>query len=314
MTYSKFYHKLLLLLVALLLGQSISAQFDQRRTRWTLYRHQVGASIGFSAFLGDLGGADAVGSDGLRDLNFNANRITANLEYRYFIKRNFSVRASFLFAFLSGDDANTSEPFRKNRNLHFRAPVFEISGMIEFFILREEPGKISSFNQHRFILDLYVFAGFGVAYFNPQAKYEGDGTNLQPLGTEGQGIELQPKNYSRFTPVIPIGIGFAKKFKGYWSAGLEVSYRKTFTDYIDDVSTDYFNNDKIRSQYGDAAAYLADPSLGYIEDENGNKIPVNATAEGMQRGDPNDKDAYLTAVITIHYYLKGRKKINRTRF
>jgi len=301
--------------VTLILCQSLSAQnFDQRRSRWTLYRHQVGGSIGFSAFLGELGGADAVGSDGLRDLNFNANRITANLEYRYFIKRNFSARGSFLFAFLSGDDANTSEPFRRNRNLHFRAPVFELSGMIEFFILREEPGKRSSFNSQRFVIDLYVFAGFGVAYFNPQARYEGTWTSLQPLGTEGQGIELQPKNYSRFTPVIPIGIGFAKKFKGFWSAGIEVSYRKTFTDYIDDVSTDYFNNDKIRSQYGDAAAYLADPSLGYIEDKNGNKIPVNATSEGMQRGDPNDKDAYLTAVVTIHYYLGGRKKVNRSRF
>ena len=315
MTSSKINHNLLLLLIALILGQSLSAQlYDKRRTRWTLYKHQVGASIGFTAFLGDLGGADAIGSDGLRDLNFNQNRITANLEYRYFIKRNLSVRGSFLFAFLSGDDGNTKEPFRRNRNLHFKAPIFELSGMIEYFLLREEPGKISSFNQRRFMIDLYVFVGLGLTYFNPQANYEGTWVNLQPLGTEGQGIELQPDNYSRFTPVITIGIGFAKKFKGYWSAGLEFSYRKTFSDYIDDVSTVYFNNDKIRSQYGDVAAYLADPSLGYIEDENGNQIPVNATGEGMQRGDPDDKDAYLTAVITIHYFLGGRKKINRSRF
>jgi hypothetical protein len=315
MTYSKFNHKLLLLLLGLFLGQSLDAQlYDKRRSRWTLYKHQVGASIGFTGFLGDLGGADAIGSDGLSDLNFNQNRITFNLEYRYFIKRNLSARGSFLFAFLSGDDANTQEPFRRNRNLHFRAPVFELTGMIELFVLREEPGKLSPFNSKRFMIDLYVFVGFGVSYFNPQAKYEGTWTNLQPLGTEGQGIELQPDNYSRITPVIPIGIGLAKKFKGYWSAGLEVSYRKTFSDYIDDVSTVYFNNDKIRTQYGDAAAYLADPSLGYIEDENGTQIPVNSTSEGMQRGDPNDKDAYLTAVITIHYYLAGRKKVNRSRF
>ena len=93
MTYSKINHKLLLLLLALILGQSLFAQlYDKRRTRWTLYRHQVGVSIGLTAFLGDLGGADAIGSDGLRDLNFNQNRIAANLEYRYFIKRNLSVR------------------------------------------------------------------------------------------------------------------------------------------------------------------------------------------------------------------------------
>jgi len=70
MTYVKNNHKLLLLLVALFIGQSIYGQYDLRRSRWHLYRHQVGASIGFTGFLGELGGADAIGSDGIRDLNF----------------------------------------------------------------------------------------------------------------------------------------------------------------------------------------------------------------------------------------------------
>lgn len=309
MKYAKTYHKLLLLLVIVLFSQSLMAQrYDSRRTYWTLYRHQVGASFGLTAFLGDLGGADAIGSDGLNDLNFNQNRLALNIEYRYFLKRNLSLRASFLFGFLSGDDANTNEPFRNNRNLSFRAPIFELSGMLEYFLLREEPGKRSSFAKQPFIFDLYVFAGVGVTYFNPQAKYQGVWVDLQPLGTEGQGIDLQPDNYSRITPVIPIGFGFAKKFKNYWSAGLELSFRKTFTDYIDDVSTVYFNNDRIRAERGDVAADLADPSLGNFV----------STTEGDQRGDVSNKDSYLTAVITLHFYLAGlrggRRKVNRSRF
>jgi hypothetical protein len=278
-------------------------QYDPRRTQWKKYRHQVGASIGLTGFLGELGGATAIGSDGIRDLNFNQNRITINIEYRYFIERNFSVRASFLFGFLSGSDASTAEPFRNARNLHFRAPVFELSGMIEYFLLREEPGKKSPFNKNKFIFDFYVFAGVGIAYFNPQAKYEGYWVSLQPLGTEGQGIDLQPPKYSRFTPVIPIGFGFAKKFKNFWSAGLELTYRKTFTDYLDDVSTVYYNNDKIREAYGDVAADLADPK----------KSDIIGTAPGDQRGDKNDKDAYLTGVITIHFYLAGIRKSHKTK-
>lgn len=293
------------MLGALLLGQSLYGQYDPRRTRWSLHRHQVGASIGLTGYLGELGGADAIGSDGISDLNFNQNRLTINIEYRYFMKRNFSIRTSLLFGYLSGNDASTNEPFRQARNLHFRAPIFELSGMLEFFLLREEPGKKSSFNQQKLMFDFYVFAGVGITYFNPQGNYKDTWFNLQPFGTEGQGIEKQPDRYLRFTPVIPIGFGFAKKFKGVWSAGLELSYRKTFTDYLDDVSTVYFNNDKIRETYGDVAAHFADPSTS----------DIIGTGEGDQRGDENQKDAYLTAVITIHYFIVSkRRKTKRTRF
>ena len=307
MTYLKSYNKLLLLLAVLLLGQCTYGQYDARRTQWRRYRQQVGVSIGFTGFLGELGGADAIGSDGLRDLNFNQNRLTLNIEYRYFLTRNFTARGSLLFGFISGDDASTNEPFRNARNLHFRAPIYEFSVMIEYFLLREEPGKKSPFNSQKFMLDLYVFVGGGVTYFNPQAKYEGVWVNLQPLGTEGQGIDNQPDKYNRFTPVIPVGFGLSKKFKGFWSAGIELSYRKTFTDYLDDVSTVYYNNDKIRESYGDVAAFLADPK----------KSDIIGTAEGDQRGDKNEKDAYLTGVVTVHFYLAGirkSRKTKRTRF
>ena len=314
------YRFLLILWISGLFAQSLSAQYNSRSRRyqtWKMFRHQVGINFGLTGFLGDLGGANAIGSDGIKDLNFSQTRITASIEYRYFLKRILAVRGAFLFGFLSGDDATTEEPFRRNRNLHFRATIFELSGMLEFFLMREEVMR-SRLYSGGFSMDIYVFLGAGLMYFNPQAQYEGQWINLQPLGTEGQGIELQPDPYNRFTAVIPVGIGLAKNFKQYWSVGIEASYRKTFTDYIDDVSTNYFNNDKIREAYGDVAAYLADPSLGYIIDSEGNKIPINATGEGMQRGDPNDLDAYLTLVVTARFYLaglsNGRRRTKRTRF
>jgi len=296
--------------VALIIGQSAFGQYDPRKTRWKIYREQVGVSIGFTGFLGELGGANAVGSDGISDLNLDQNKLTVSLEYRYFIKRNFSTRAILLFGFLSGDDASTEEPFRNARNLHFRATIFEASGMLEYFLMREEPGRNNPFSNQKFYLDLYVFAGLGITYFNPQAKYENTWVNLQPLGTEGQGLEGKAAKYSRFTPVIPIGFGFAKKFKNYWSVGLELSYRKTFTDYMDDVSTVYYDNEAIRDAYGDVAAYLADPS---------DPDSIIGTAPGDQRGDSNQMDGYLTAVITGHFYLQGlyngnKRKVKRVRF
>lgn len=307
----------LLLLVSF--GQVMFAQtYDPRKSKWHRFRHEVGANIGLTAFLGELGGANAIGSDGLRDWNFNQNKFAITLNYQYFIKRNFSVRGNFLFAYLSGDDKNTTEPFRSNRNLSFQAPMFELDAMLQYYILREEPGAKSHFIEQNFSMNVYVFLGAGLMYFNPQAEYEGSMVSLQPLGTEGQGLAGQAKKYSRITAVIPLGFGLSKKVWNYWMLGLEFSYRKTFSDYIDDVSTIYYNNDVLFAERGEMAAYLADPSLGYYIDDNGNQIPLNSTGEGMQRGDPEDKDAFVTGSVSVRFFLAGlsggRKRVNRSRF
>ncbi len=303
----------------LLFGQLLQAQFyDERRSRWSAFRHEIGATVGLTAFLGELGGADAIGSDGLRDWNFNQNRFGISIDYQYYLKRNLSIRGNFLYAYLSGDDKNTIEPFRSNRNLHFRSTAIELTGMVQYYLLREEPGRKSHFDNRPFTMNIYVFLGIGAMYFNPKANYNGEWVELQPLGTEGQGIGTQPDLYSRFTAVVPLGFGLSKKVWNYWMLGIEMSYRKTFSDYIDDVSTIYYNNDKIYAERGEMAAYLADPSLGYYIDDNGNQIPLNSTEEGMQRGDPEDKDAFVTGSITVRFFLAGlgggRKSSNRSFF
>ena len=60
--------------------------------------------------------------------------------------------------------------------------------------------------------------------------------------------------------------------------GVELAYTKTFSDYIDDVSTTYTSINNLSSP---AAVFLANP--------NGNS---SAYGPGEKRGDPNQKDAY----------------------
>ncbi|MBK7970811.1 MAG: hypothetical protein IPK08_18870 [Bacteroidetes bacterium] len=77
--------------------------------------------------------------------------------------------------------------------------------------------------------------------------------------------------------------------------GLEYGIRKTFTDYIDDASKTYYDNNEILSFNGAVAAAMADKSdqeFPYI------------TAAGQQRGDPRDKDAYMFAIISINYKIR----------
>ena len=67
--------------------------------------------------------------------------------------------------------------------------------------------------------------------------------------------------YSRFQIAIPFGVGIKYAIDQNWSIGIEYGLRKTFTDYIDDCSSVYFDNQAIKQQgidKGDAWAYLAD--------------------------------------------------------
>ena len=126
---------------------------------------------------------------------------------------------------------------------------------------------------------------------------------LKPLGTEGQGLEGGPEPYSNYSLCIPMGAGVRKAMSRNLSIGLELQYTKTFTDYIDDVSGVYFNNEAILAANGPIAAFLADPSLGRIPGQ---------TAPGQQRGDPDDLDAYLflkfNAIYKMYQYRNKSKK------
>src|SRR5690606_7893182 len=145
-------------------------------------------------------------------------------------------------------------------------------------------------------LYLYAYTGAGVLYFNPKANYNGSWVALQPLGTEGQVVADTLKKYSRITATIPMGAGLRVLITKRINIGIEVSFRKVFSDYLDDVSGDYYNNDLIRAVSGDMAADLADPS---------SQQNPEWTIQGEQRGDPTTKDAILFAHFMISYNLTG---------
>ncbi len=119
--------------------------------------------------------------------------------------------------------------------------------------------------------------------------------------------------------ILPLGIGYRYELDKKWTIGAELTHRITFTDYIDDVSTVYYDNDLIRQGQGELAAFFADPSLGFYVDENGREIPLNSTFTGAQRGDNNDNDAYFTFVVSAYYKLsksrfgRGRGRVTKRR-
>lgn len=273
---------------------------------WPFLRNEIYGGLGASNFLGELGGANQIGTNGIKDLEFSLTKPNITVGYRFVVTTNFAIRANFTQAWVSGDDAKTNEPVRQNRNLNFKSPITELALMFEYYPFSE---KIDHMYRMKGVkgkrpryLSPYITAGIGAFYFNPKGNYNGTWYKLQALKTEGQGLPGGPTPYKKISLCIPVGIGLKYALSKTWSVGFELVGRKTFTDYLDDVSTVYYDPIAL-AQVNPLSPLLADPNLGLVA---GATTP-NADGTGAQRGDSKDKDSYMLAIFSVHYrFLKYR--------
>ncbi len=261
----------------------------------------AGVMVGASNYLGDLAPSSFFGS--LGDTNFSAGAFG-----RYNINDWVAVRGQFMYGKISAEDAKSNDgtgEFRENRNLSFRSNIYEFGLIGEVNILGYQPYAMSR------TFSPYVFGGVAVFKFNPQAYYEGTWYDLQPLGTEGQGMPDGPEKYSLTKLSIPFGGGIKYAINDKWNLGLEIGLRKVFTDYLDDVSTTYADPTALAANNGELALELA-----WRGDE------LDSAAEypnvGSGRGDSTNDDWYVISGITVSYNffdngLAGSRGRNRRR-
>ncbi len=289
--------QIILLVSVLLIPGIVEAQ--RYKQRWKAYRSEVHFGAGATNFLGELGGADAIGTDYFKDLEINQTRIAIQAGLRYKLSQMFALNTHFAYGKVSGDDALTKEFFRNYRNLNFKSNIYELGSNFEFAFIRESVGHRYRLKgvrgQRGFEMSAYGFVGIAGFYFSPKGQIDGEWVKLRDLNTEGQGLTSTRKKYSNIQVAIPLGIGFKYSFDRRWGIGLEYGIRKTFTDYIDDASKTYYDNNTLFIQKGALAAAMADKS---------DKQFPYITAAGEQRGDPRDKDSYMFAIISINYKLR----------
>ena len=295
---------LLLLFATLLLTSSIS-----QAQRWKRQRYEFSMGAGISNFLGELGGANQIGTHYFRDLEWSMTRLAASVGLRYKLSNYFALNSHLTYGRVSGDDKLTTEPFRNRRNLNFFSDIYELNINFEGAFQQEQIGHRYRLRKVRglrgYEIYTYAFAGVGVFYFDPKTRINGTVVELQPLGTEGQGLIASRKKYSLVQFCIPLGIGFKYTIDRSWGLGLELGIRKTFTDYIDDVSTTYFDFDHYGIAKDDMVYQVADR---HIPDG----VHDNAFGAGQQRGDPRNKDSYMFGIFSINYKLKnGRNNLPR---
>ena len=302
-------------LVSMLSVFSQASNFNSQGA-WSRNKKEIVMSLGATQFLGDLGGRNRIGKDyTMGDLNWKSTNFNIGVGFRYRFHKNFATTSMLNIGMLKGDDALTDEPIRNARNLHFRSPLINLNQRIEWIIWANDKtgsryGMKGGAKNHNF--QLYAFTGIGIAWFNPQARYQGKWVNLRPLKTEGQGMENGPKNYLPITATIPAGLGVKFGIAKMWTLGIGAIYLKTFSDYIDDVSGSYYDPAILADRIGPASAYLSNPSS-----------TPSLFNPGSQRGD-KDKDAvfYLNIIATKNITYKNyssslkvkRYKYKRSKF
>jgi len=310
-----------LILCLIILPTLVNAQ------RWKRQRYEWVAAIGATQFLGDVGGRNQIGSDWFFDLDAASTRYVANVGFRYKISQYVSAKGGLSFGEVYGNDKYTQEPFRNNRNIHFRSPIVELAGQVEVSWMREQIGsrykirRVRGRGRKGSRVYVYGFAGVALLYMNPMAKFEGKWHSLKKLHTEGQTFVPSRKEYSNWQFTIPFGIGMKYAVDKKSSIGLEYGLRKTFTDYMDDVSTTYvytqegYNRDPSAGDriinaldYDDVARALADPSLAPVPEGVEAFEGACSTCPGQQRGDPTDLDSYMFLVITYQRKIRTTRK------
>jgi hypothetical protein len=297
--------------------QNIYSQNFARASDWKKYRKEIIIQAGVAEFLGDLGGLDKIGSTKSPvDLELVLTRPAISLAYRYKFAKNINWHTSFNYLVVAGDDKLTAEPYRNNRNLNFKSNIFELATRLELSFFSNKIGhrygiKRTISRRHKSRSWEFIgFVGIGAFYFNPKGQNAaGNYVALRNLHTEGQGLDGGASPYSNFAISIPMGIAYRMILSKLWCVGVELNYRKTFTDYIDDCSTVYYDNTALKDNYGDLSAQMADPNIGAIP---GATLPAG-DGSGAQRGNSKDMDAYMGIQITVGRFFAPKRGKSRLR-
>jgi hypothetical protein len=222
---------------------------------------------------------------------FKNSNFSAGIVVRKPLSRWFILRGGVQVGTLEAADRNNRD-YLKPRNLSFQTPIKEAHVGLEVTLLNS--------STNRFVP--YMYGGIAAFHFNPWT-YDNDGqkTFLKPLSTEGQGLPEYPskKPYGLVQLSLPFGGGFRYAINDDITVGVEFSQRKSFTDYIDDVSTSFVDYNTLLEARGPKAV-----ELSYRGDEvagGRSSYPVH----GEQRGTPSEMDWYYFLGTTIEIKLSS---------
>jgi hypothetical protein len=317
-------------LFAIVAMGSVATASAQAKKKFKGKPIEAGFTLGGSNYFGDLSKTVAIGETHLM------GGLICRFQYNDFL----TLRGNAVYGAISGDDKNFKDDLafihkdaadlpleitRGQRNLNFRSDIVEFSAIGEWNLLGyEESTRTRPYTP-------FLFAGIGVYKFNPKSQFfymdgvrdatgalihnaqlqqfDGQWIELHTLSTEGQETTKfnDRKRYNLTQVSIPLGVGFKQQVDDYWAYGIEFGVRKTFTDYLDDVSLDYVDDQIVGGANGYLAAAMKDRSSELINPNTG--LPYERFYMGNPRGSMKGSDYYMFLNFTLTRKIMGGKTV-----
>jgi hypothetical protein len=260
---------------------------------------EYGPTIGFSTYQGDINPFS-------NRLSVQGANLLIGLNAGITVNEFYGFKFTYLNTTLSSSDKQSFDKWRLSRNLSFRTKIheFSLTNEIQLFDI------LKMFRKYN--LKPYLVFGVGVFKFNPKANYHGKWYDLQPLGTEGQGLEgSNTERYDLTEISFPLGFGLRYEFNNNFALAISFEQRITLTDYIDDVSTTYPDLNQLQKERGQLAALLS---------YRGGEVPEGNTDLGeishFGRGNENENDWFFSTNISflwrldLDYVMSKKHKVN----
>ncbi len=296
----------------------------------------IGISLNALNYYGDLSPKKNIFST---DIGFTRPAIGISFSHRF--GPRYTITGGFMYGTLKGSDAKSADAndldngqYRAKRNMSFRNRIKELSVVASFDLFENQSTYIS-----RVKWTPYLYLGAAGFLHNPQAQIPnvgldgaplpgaGSWVNLRDYGTEGQYASLEPtdsnygiKEYKLLQIAIPGGVGARFRINEVMDFAVELGFRYTFTDYLDDVSKNYvdlgvFNGDRVAEALSYRSNEVAVPNEPYVG-RNGQAYNVVAgygsENEYNKRGEREDRDIYMVTTFKLTYILG--KTFHRAKF
>ncbi len=166
----------------------------------TAQRSEIGFGIGTFNYTGDLS----------RTYNFLNSKPAGTVFYRSNISKVASFRIGLTAGKIGASDKRPIDAFAEQRDASFNIFMFEASAVMEYHFLNwRETKRLLRYSP-------YMFGGLAL------------------FGMSG--TQSKPEEYSNIQGSIPFGAGIKYVLNPKWYLALEFGARKTFFDYLDNVS------------------------------------------------------------------------------
>lgn len=176
-------------------------------------KSEVGFGVGTFNYTGDLA----------RSYDVRNSRPAVTVFYRSNLSKVVSFRAALTGGNIGASDKRPIDAFAERRDAAFSLFLMEASTVMEYHFMNWRDDK------HFMRYTPYLFAGLGIFGIS---------------GTQNKATQ-----YSNVQGAIPFGLGIKYILNPKWYVGLEFGARKTFFDYLDNVSAG--SNQLVKNyQYG----------------------------------------------------------------